>query len=83
MGRSPIQGKTSISKRRMVRSAWETVQFSLNFENHSRATFSKVTASAAMPAFSSFRVWLGSMPLAMSLRASSRRSRASLSDTSG
>jgi hypothetical protein len=59
-------------------------QIAKYFESHSRATTSKLLAALSARAnFCALRFSLGSMPSASSLRAVSRRSRASFRGTSG
>src|SRR5512132_2173050 len=78
MGRPPIQGKMSRSKRRMMRPPWLAAHVAEYLANHSRATTSKLFAARSARAdFCALRFSLGSMPSASSLRAASRRSRAS------
>ena len=83
-GRVPIHGNTSRSRRRMMRSLCVAAPVGANFANHSRATTSKLSAGLFVrAAFWALRFSPGSMPSASSLRASSRRWRASFRPTVG
>ena len=84
IGRSPIHGKTSRSRRLMIWSAWDLARFAVEYAlNHSRATTLKpLEARSALVAFCSLRCSPGP-PSTSSLRAAFRRARASLRPTSG
>src|SRR6266404_4316422 len=80
MGIEPTHGNTQISSRRMTLLEYPAAQLGENLSNHSRAMASNVSPLAS---FSVRRFALGSIPFARSRRAWSRRSRASLRETSG
>ena len=63
IGRPPIHGNMSRSKRRIKREAWFGAQPGEYFENHSRATTSKLLAArSAFAEFIALRFAAGSMP---------------------
>jgi hypothetical protein len=76
IGREPIHGKMSRSKKRIILELCPSTQFTECLANHSLVTTSKLLS--AWPAFADFtalRFALGSVPFARSLRASSQRHR--------
>jgi hypothetical protein len=84
MGRLPIQGKIFCSRRIKSRSPWSFVHLGVNFACHSRAIASKLFSAASF--FERLMEFLripGSMLLVSCLRASSRASLASASETVG
>ena len=74
----------SRSSLRMILSPWLADQLGEYLAYHSRATTSKLfPVRSTLAAFTALRFSLGSMSLASSLWASSRRSRASFSEILG